>query len=67
MNEFYIVIEKVPGDGRFEEYFSYECEDVPQAWDYARDKARLYGPGARVKEVRELIPIREERKKGMDV
>jgi len=48
---FYVIIEKIPGDIRYQEFFDYVCDTEQQAWNYAREKARMYGPSARVKSV----------------
>lgn len=42
------------GDARTEESFSYECDTLDQALDYARSKVLMYGARARVSCVREL-------------
>ena len=48
---YYIIVEKVPGDRNLEEHFDYVCDTEQQAWNYAREKSRMYGPSARVKSV----------------
>jgi hypothetical protein len=54
MPEFMIVIERQPGEVKSEEHFAYTCDTAEQAWDYARDKWRVYGPMSRVKSVTKL-------------
>jgi hypothetical protein len=60
MKCYYIVIERTPGYRKTEEYFDYHANTIDEAWDYARQVARLCSSTARVKEVREVvIPIQQ--------
>jgi len=56
MRTFWITVEKIPGDRRTEEQFSYDCDTVDQAWDYARNLWRVYGPSTRVVHVKQIGP-----------
>jgi hypothetical protein len=48
MKQYYVVIQKVPGDRRTEKYFHHCADSIDDAWTWACGLYKAYGPAMRV-------------------